>query len=71
MPVVSCSMWKTITPQDPALFGERFDGLVSVLEDEEGRRMAEEELRQRRVRLVTVSRQVIVYYGAGGGHECV
>ena len=42
------------TPQDPTLFCERFDALLTVLEDEEGRRLAEKELRQRRVRLATV-----------------
>ena len=42
------------TPQDPALLCERFNNLLSVLRDEGGRRMAEEELRQRRVRLTAV-----------------
>lgn len=35
--------------QDPSLFCERFNGLLSVLVDDEGRRQAEEELRLRGV----------------------
>ena len=35
--------------QDPALFCERFDGLLSVLGEEDSRRQAEQELRERRV----------------------
>lgn len=37
------------TGQDPSLFCERFNGLLSVLADDEGRRQAEEELRLRGV----------------------
>lgn len=37
------------TGQDPSLFCERFNGLLSVLVDDEGLRQAEEELRLRGV----------------------
>ena len=40
---------ESISCQDPALFCERFDGLLSVLEGQEGRRQAELELRERKV----------------------
>jgi hypothetical protein len=43
------STFLTSTGHDPTLFCERFDALLTVLEDEEGRRLAEKELRQRRV----------------------
>jgi hypothetical protein len=43
------SNFLTATGSDPALFCERFDGLLSVLAEEESRRLAKLELRERRV----------------------
>lgn len=43
------------TGQDPSLFCERFDGILSVFGDDEGCRQAEEELRLRGVGSLAVS----------------